>query len=193
MTIPPVPHTWNMSEAIQKSSNSFFAFMADRLGAERLAWWYRRFGIGVTDAIDVTWQRPGVLVTPSTVTRYRLPEPHWNPYDRWAMGIGQFIKPAASPLQLVSIPAAIANGGTILRPHLWSGVSNQAVKEQLDIPPAILREVQRGMEMVTDPGGTANKLSIRLGDETIKIAAKTGTSEWGNRSTRARGDTPDNS
>ena len=99
--------------------------MAEYIGPQKLAQWYRRFGLGERNAIDIVWQRPGVLVTPETVARYRPTEPHWNPYDTWAMGIGQFMKPAASPLQLVTIPAAIANGGTILRPHRGQGVGDQ--------------------------------------------------------------------
>ena len=56
----------------------------------------------------------------------------------------------------------------------------------------MLRQVQRGMEMVTEPGGTASKLTVTVGGSEIRIAAKTGTSEWGNAASRARGDTPDN-
>jgi cell division protein FtsI/penicillin-binding protein 2 len=95
------------------------------------------------------------------------------------MGIGQFEAHCVSPIQLVTVPACIANGGTILRPYLAEHAADQAVAERLEIPGPMLRCLRRGMERVCEPDGTARWLVLQGDAAGIRVAAKTGTSQWG--------------
>ncbi|MHC5067601.1 MAG: peptidoglycan D,D-transpeptidase FtsI family protein [Planctomycetota bacterium] len=197
---PPSPRTWDIASAIEKSSNSFFSRLASRIersetdtslpraSATTLSSWYRRFGLERKVGLDIPGERPSPLLTPASVIKLRPNEAHWNPYDTWSMAIGQNFN--ASPLQVATLTAAIANGGTILKPHLWADAPRaQTVAESIAFDPAHLAVVRRGMELVTASGGTASKLHLESG---IKVAAKTGTSEWGSVASRADGRTPDN-
>lgn len=187
---PPVPHDWRVEEAITRSSNTFFATVAERLGPRKLVAWLHRFGLGERNAVDIDWQRPGLVPDPDNIMRTRPSEPTWLPADTWRLGIGQFC--TASPLQIAPLAAAVANGGTILRPYLWRGQADHAVAEHIDLPAHALQAVRDGMIAVTERGGTAPWLQLGgvVGD--IQVAAKTGTSEWGSRDSRRAGLTPDN-
>jgi len=187
---PAVPRDWTMRRAIQKSSNVYFATLAGKIGPERLTAWYQRFGLGQSWAVDLDWQRPGLLYTPQSIANDRPHEPVWHKSDTWRLGIGQFL--SASPLQLVVVAAAIGNGGTVLHPYIATPAADQAVAEHIDIPSAYLATIRGGMEDVTDIGGTASWLRLGGRASGVKVAAKTGTSEWGSAASRDAGLTPDN-
>jgi penicillin-binding protein 2 len=184
------PGDYDLARAIQVSSNVYFAVIAQRLGGEKLAEVASRFGLGRINALDVSDQRPGILPRPSTIARLRPKEPHWLPSDDWRMGIGQFL--TASPLQIAGLAAAVANGGHIVQPYLVKPAT-QPVVQDLRIKKAHLEELRRGMELVTDniPGSTAKLLVLEGPAAGIKVAAKTGTAEWGSSESRAAGRTPD--
>ena len=112
----------------------------------------------------------------------------------------------ATPLQIVRMMAAVANGGLLVTPHLASrlglpelaeGQSTAELSELTDdpiqIPPptpipgleaSALATIREGLErVVSDPDGTAHG-SVRL--DSIPIAGKTGTAQTGsNRSPHA--------
>ena len=169
-----------MREALSRSSNTFFATLARRMSAERLAYWYDRIGIGRVNARDVGWQIPGRLPTPDS-------EPHWYPADTWFIAIGQRL--SSSPLEMVTIPALIANGGTVVQPYLWHDLPVRDL-DHIDIPAEYLAEVRAGMEGVTGPQGTARWLQLSGPAAGIQVAAKTGTSQWGSARMRREGRAP---
>jgi cell division protein FtsI (penicillin-binding protein 3) len=100
------------------------------------------------------------------------------------MGIGQFC--AASPLQVVTIAAAVANGGHIVQPFLVRPPGGPVV-DDIKVRQDWLEDVRDGMEQVTGPDGTAKYLTLDGAGLGIKVAAKTGTAEWGSASSRAGG------
>jgi penicillin-binding protein 2 len=186
------PGDYDLAHAIQVSSNVYFAIIAQRLGGEKLAEVASRFGLGSNNTLDVADQRPGILPRPATIARVRPREPHWLPSDDWRLGIGQFL--TASPIQVACLAAAVANGGHVVRPYLVKP-STQPVVRDLNIRQAYLDELRHGMEMVTDnvPGSTAKLLVLEGAAAGIKVAAKTGTAEWGSSASREAGRTPDHS
>lgn len=182
---PPQPRNWTLPEAIEKSSNTYFAHLGERIGPERLASWLRRLGIGRAVALDVAWQRPGLLPSPSTIAADRPGEPQWHRSDTWRLSVGQFC--SSSPLQLAALTATIANRGTVLQPWLWHGIADDAVTDRIELAAAAWDEIHSGMERVTGPGGTARWLRLESG---VRVAAKTGTAEWGTVASRAAGRSP---
>ena len=186
------PGVYDLAEGIQRSSNEYSAVIAERIhrahGPGWLSGYARRFGLGQRPGLDIGQARAGILPTPESVRRIRPENPRWMLSDTWRMGIGQFC--AASPLQVVTIAAAVANGGRIVRPHLVRPESG-VVSEDLGVRKDWLEEVRRGMEHVTEPGGTARLLRLEGAAAGIEVAAKTGTAEWGTAQTRASEQTPD--
>jgi penicillin-binding protein 2 len=90
----------------------------------------------------------------------------------------------ATPLQLAVMTAAVANGGTVLRPQVVNRIEDLEGKILKQMTPEVINEaklaradlqaVRRGIEaVVNEPGGTAWKSRL---DE-VKIAGKTGTSQ----------------
>lgn len=182
--------SYDLSTAIQLSSNVYFATIGARLGAERLTTAAGLFGLGRNNALDVPHQRPGILPTPATIAAQRPREPKWFPSDTWRMSIGQFA--TASPLQVVCFAAAVANGGYVVRPYLVRPPNGPELTD-LRIRKDWLDDVRQGMERVTanEPHSTARLLVLEGKAVGIKVAAKTGTSEWGSPASRAKGLTPD--
>lgn len=172
--------SYDLITAIQMSSNVYFAIIGARLGAERLAETASLLGLGRNNAIDVPDQRPGILPTPATLPALRPREPKWLPSDTWRFSIGQFC--TASPLQTVAFAAAVANGGYVVRPFLVRP-PGQPVAQDLGIRREWLDQVRRGMEKATaqEPRSTARLLVLEGKAGGIKVAAKTGTAEWGDK------------
>jgi len=92
-----------------------------------------------------------------------------------------------TPLQLATAYATIANGGTVLRPHLGLDVEDAAgrVLQELSSPPvrhlnitSTTRDsILTGLHMAADtPGGTSYPV---FKDFPIPIAGKTGTAQKG--------------
>lgn len=184
------PDDYDLPNAIRVSSNVYFATIAERLNRQdptRLSEVAARFGLGQMVGIDVPGQRPGILPTPAY---YAKRGRKWQTSDSWFMGIGQNL--TTSPLQVAGIAAAVANGGHIVRPYLVRPENLPEVKD-LHIRKEWLDEVRHGMELVTEnqPGSTAKYLRLEGANAGIKIAAKTGTSEWGSGASREQGTTPD--
>ena len=185
--------TYDLQTAIQMSSNVYFATIGATLGPQRLTEIADKVGLGRRNALDVAQQppdNPRFLPTPATIRALRPREPQWFPSDTWRMSIGQFA--AASPLQCVAIAATVANGGHIVRPFLVKPLGEVAVTD-LHIRKEWLDDVRRGMEKVTanEPHSTAKLLVLQGPAAGIKVAAKTGTAEWGTPATREAGKTPD--
>ncbi len=188
---PFTPRDFDVVTALQKSSNVFFATMGHRLGKDRLTHYQQLFGLGQRNALDVAWQRPGILPTPDNIARIAPHEPIWTNYRTWSQAIGQGM--SNSPLQMVAVAGAVANGGTVLRPHLARRARKDHPYEpyMFDIAPHKLRAVREGMEKVTEPGGTARYLELEDIGMQVEVAAKTGSAEWGTRASREADLTPE--
>ena len=163
--------TYDLISALAVSDNCYFAIMGQRMGAERMSSYFWNFGLGRPVALDVPQERGGLLPRPATLGR------RWATSDSWRMAIGQFN--TMSPLQAATIAAAVANGGHIVTPHVVRPAGGAEVRD-LNVRFEHLEQLRRAMEAVTEPGGTASHLQLGGDFRAIHIAAKTGTSEWGN-------------
>jgi penicillin-binding protein 2 len=172
--------------AIAESCDIFFYELAggyedfEGLGLERLGEYSRLFGLGEPAGIDLPGEAAGLV--PSVKWKRLNYGEVWVTGDTYNMGIGQgYI--LVTPLQLLNATAAIANGGTLYRPHLVSRVvdsENHILREiepqvirQLPIDPQNLAVVRDGLWGAVN-WGTANELQV----PGISAAGKTGTAEF---------------
>ena len=153
------------------------------LGLERLGNYAQRFGLGSPTGIDLPGELAG-LVPDQRWKRLNYAET-WLTGDTYNMAIGQgFI--LATPLQMVNAYAAIANGGTLYRPHLVKEIldADDNVVEtiepevigQLNISPEYIQLVRAGLHAAINwDNGTANEAFDVPG---VDASGKTGTAEF---------------
>jgi penicillin-binding protein 2 len=183
-------------QAIAESCNVYFFQHAVQMGAEPLVDWAARFGFGQATAVDLPQESAGVLPTPRSMTA--LEGRPWQAADTPSLAIGQSSL-LATPLQVVRMMAAVANGGRLVTPHVVSGLGLPELADDqstadlaalgdnaIHIPPpqpipgleaATLSILREGLDqVVSDPNGTGYG-TVRL--EQVKIAGKTGTAQCG--------------
>ncbi|HET7560714.1 MAG TPA: penicillin-binding protein 2 [Limnochordia bacterium] len=162
-------------QATENSCNPVFAVIgAQLLGPDRLYQYARAFGIGQRLGVDFPGEAAGILPRPANVPDEIL---------RFAnIGFGQGV--AVTPLQIAMAGAAIANGGTLLRPHYVQkilGPDGQVLKQfgrdpiRRVLSPSTAHTFLHILQLVVDEG--TGGLAKAKG---IAIAGKTGTAEIAN-------------
>lgn len=165
----------NVTGAISNSCNYYFAEMGYRLGMDNLREYLTAFGLGEHTGIE-TGDAAGTL-----------PEnPPGEDQAPWA-AFGQSNQ-LYTPLQLASYIATLAGGGAYYEPHLLKSVrsydnselvyssENAAPDHTIDIDPAHLNAVLKGMLGYTQPGG---QIHAYFKDCVVSAGAKTGTAQLG--------------
>lgn len=99
-------HVVTVQRALEKSSDVGAIKMALKLGNERFYKYIRDFGFGDRTGVELPSETRGLL----------RPVRKWDPASIGSLAIGQEI--GVTPIQLVTMVSAIANGGTYLPPHI---------------------------------------------------------------------------
>jgi peptidoglycan glycosyltransferase len=124
---PVKPALWNLSPALQVSSNIFFAHVGLELGADAFLDYARRFGFCERRPIGVSGRT--LPVDPSYVTA--PVDGDCSAFsDRVELASAAFgqAKVVATPVQMALIAAAIANDGLMPQPFVVSDVRAHAAK-----------------------------------------------------------------
>jgi penicillin-binding protein 2 len=172
----------DMHDSIVQSCDVYFYDLARTLGIERMHDYLDGFGFGRKTGIDMHGESAALL--PSRKWKRGARDEPWYPGETVIAGIGQGYM-LATPLQLASATAALANGGVRMRPHFLlaeqNPMDNQVIAVDLKAaqPRVSSSEaiplVQAAMVDVTSGArGTAR----RIGEGSpYSIAAKTGTAQ----------------
>ena len=161
-------HGWvNLRESIRESCDVYFYHLGQKLGISRIAHYARLFGLGRPTGTDVAGEQDGLVPDPEW-SRRRRGTP-WYPGETISVAIGQGPL-LATPLQIASMMATVANGGRRITPHLATG-RRFAPEPPLDVDPAALAAVREALWAVVNERGTG--AISRLAD--LDIAGKTGT------------------
>jgi penicillin-binding protein 2 len=167
----------DVKKAIAWSSDVFFytvggGFGGQKgLGIERLAYWYRQFGLGSPTGIDLAGEAAGLIPTPEW-KEATLNEP-WYLGDTYFTAIGQY-SVQVTPIQMARATAAVANGGKLFTPTLIKGQAPAYTNVPVDS--AMLAVVRAGMRQAVT-GALASAINFPF----VSVAAKTGTAETGTR------------
>ncbi len=167
----------DVRKAIAWSSDIFFytvggGFGNQRgLGIDRLAYWYRQFGLGSPTGIDLPGEASGLIPTPQW-KKAIFNEP-WYLGDTYFTAIGQY-SVQVTPIQMVRATAAVANGGKLLTPTLRAGQT--PIYTTIPVSSSSLAVVREGMRQ-TVTSALAGAINLPY----IAVAAKTGTAETGTR------------
>ncbi len=159
--------TVNLLTALKDSCDVYFYQVGLWLGADRLLKWSSLLGVGQTTGIDLPGESRGNLAGREWKKK-RFSEP-WYQGDTVNYSIGQGFL-LMTPLQLARIYAALANGGSLVVPHLCAEDHPQG--KDLNLPKDDLAWVRKGMEEVVKSG--TGKASGKFG---VSISGKTGTAQ----------------
>ncbi|MDR5684105.1 MAG: penicillin-binding protein 2 [Armatimonadota bacterium] len=164
---------------VAQSCNVMFWQLGRALGPDRLRAHATMLGLGERTGVDLPSEAEGIIPSREyKQTRWREP---WYPGDTLNMAIGQgFV--LATPLQIARMAAAIANGGQLVQPRLVRAVVDgegrvvrrieARVQRRVDLPPAALQAMRRGLEAVV-VRGTGRAAAV----PGVAVAGKTGSAE----------------
>ncbi|MFH1736440.1 MAG: penicillin-binding protein 2 [Actinomycetota bacterium] len=173
---------------------SFYKLISSK--GEKLQEYAARFGLGKPTGVDLPGEDGGRIPTKSWKKEWNKDNPEyqiWYPGDSTNMAIGQG-DVLATPLQMAVAYSALANGGTVYKPHIVKKISspdgnviNEIEPEKirsLGIDPAILGIVRDDLTQVISSGtGTKAFAGFPLGS--IPVAGKTGSAEMYGRQANA--------
>ncbi len=176
----------NVYHALADSVNTYFYIVGGGLddftglGVSRISDYSREFGLASPMRIDLPGESAGFL--PSKAWKEEVKKERWYVGDTYHLAIGQGDL-LVTPLQMAVMTATFANGGTVYRPHLVTGLLDKDLQEVSAIKPVVLNDqfidedaitaVQTGLARVVTQGS-----GRRLGDLPMDLAGKTGTAQW---------------
>jgi peptidoglycan glycosyltransferase len=166
----------DMETALTNSVNTYWAQVGEQLGTDTMYKYMDRFGFNQQPPLDY----PSFQIAPSgEFADGRLLGPDSDQIDVGRMAIGQD-KLNVTPLQMAMVAAAVANGGELMEPRLWSKVIDTDGRET-DLDPERQSRVMSEetastlTEMMTDVVNEGTGGAAALAED--QVAGKTGTAE----------------
>ena len=165
-----------VEQVLANSSDVGTIKLGMRLGERRLFQYIRRFGFGQLTGVELPGEALGLT----------KPAQRWSKISIGAISMGQEV--GVTAIQLVQAVAAIANGGTLVKPYLTEStfenggprVSAPRAPARRLISQQTANQVKRMMEMVVE-GGTGKLAKL----EGYSAGGKTGTAQKIDPNTRA--------
>lgn len=183
----------DMVDALRVSSDVYFY----KLGLEarssgdggQIQDWAKLYGLGETTGIDLPAETEGLVPNPkwrNQLFSEELTDRPWTDGDNVNLSVGQGDM-QTNPLQMAVAYSALANGGTVVTPHLAQSIETvtgetieeilPAAKRQIEFSPGTRETLLDGFEQAMQkPTGTAYQV---FGNWKIPVAGKTGTAERG--------------
>lgn len=166
------PHGWlSFAEVIQVSSNIGCTKVGLRVGSERYHEYLRRFGFGEPTGVELPSESGGIM----------RPLSKWTRIDLTVQSFGQGI--SVTPMQMAAAYGAIANGGTLMRPHLVRRIVAPDGRVTYENGPRPVRRVlgeqaartttELLRRVVEEKGGTGGRAKL----DDFSVAGKTGTAQ----------------
>jgi penicillin-binding protein 2 len=171
-----------VERGLKESCDIFFYNVGARLGVDKIAEYAKDLGFGNINQIDLDGEKAGIV--PSTEWAAQKQHRKWYPSETISVAIGQGAL-VVTPLQVATMMASVANGGTVYRPHVVRTiehvnndasvkrfkVESQALR-RLKLSPQVIDHVKNGLwKVVNEQGGTASNARITG----LNVAGKTGT------------------
>lgn len=150
------------------------------LGLDRITEYAHLFGLGEVTGIELEPEAPGLVPT-ARWKRLTVGE-NWSTGDTYNLSIGQGYL-LVTPLQMLNVMAATANGGTLYRPRIVHHITDAQGNVVQPFQPQIIRTlsissenwslIQQGLEGAV-VYGTATGAQVAG----VRVAGKTGTAQF---------------
>ena len=161
--------TVNLQMGIMQSCDVFFYNVGQRLGIDRIHYYATGLGLGSRTGIDLPGEEPGLM--PSEEWVERVFHHKWYAGSTISVAIGQGAV-TVTPIQLARMYGAVANGGTLVQPHLLKNFPNPKI-DQFPLADDTVEQVTQGMYGVINEGGTGASLKL----QNIDFCGKSGTAQ----------------
>ncbi len=173
----------DVDKAIVESCDVYFYDLAFEMGIDSIHQYMVQFGFGSVTGADITGEQPGVMPSRSWKETHR--EEPWYPGETLSVGIGQGFF-TATPLQLASATATLANQGQRMQAHLLYATQGAGAETPQLQPYQPLNQVpildQKNWDKIHDSmrrvvhskRGTAKRIGKK---SKYTIAGKTGTAQ----------------
>jgi penicillin-binding protein 2 len=179
----------NLPQALSISCDTWFYRLGTEFYAEQQAdgtlgiqTWANRFGFGQPTGIDLPGEAAGIVPTPAWLRATFTARWARVWYEGYSvnLSIGQGYL-TATPLQLAVAYAALANGGTVVRPHVADAVlaPNGRVLRRLRFAP-VRRVPLVGLQAIRDglfEAAHQGTSAAVFGGYPVPVAGKTGTAQ----------------
>lgn len=140
------------------------------LGISRLEYWFEQFGYTTKTGIELPREAAGTI--PSPEWKQKTFNDPWRLGDTYHTAIGQY-GTQITLLEAARSIAAVANGGTLVKPTIVKGTPPSGTK--VPVPADDLEIVREGMRL-----GATEGTSVGLSDLSfVQVAGKTGTAQLG--------------
>lgn len=167
--------------AISESCDIYFYKLGLKMTVELLHKYALMFGLSEKTNIDLPGEKTGIV--PSREWKIRMSRSPWFPGNTVMMSIGQGYL-SATPLQILNLVNAIANGGYVMQPHILKAITlnNRKIYKlyentklfELNIDKSYIDFMKTALKrVVNSSAGTGKKAFI----DDITVAGKTATVE----------------
>ena len=183
-------HGWvNLIDAMAQSCDVYFYSVAEKLGIDRISKYAKMFGFGSGTGIELG-EKEGLV--PNRTWKYKQFKEPWYKGETVVTSIGQgYLN--ATPLQITMMTAAVANGGSVLKPILIKRITDLEGKNTMVASSEVISSLpfddeQIGMirdslvSAVNDKTGTGYKAKVKHGT----VAGKTGTAQVVSSKTKSK-------
>lgn len=166
----------NFQEILKNSCNPGFATLGKKVGKENLYKYIQKFGFGEKTGVDLPGEAKGIVKKPENISEI----------DLATISFGQ--ANTVSGIQFLTAANAVANGGTLIKPHVMKEIAHYDESKNMEVPDKKfdisgtnskkildsnkVAELRGYLEKVVSEGG-GKKAFI----EGYHIAGKTGTAQ----------------
>jgi penicillin-binding protein 2 len=172
----------DLRHAIERSCNIYFYNVGQRLGIDAINKYATMLGLTGKTGIDLPNEEGSLVPSTEWARLYRKSAPKWYPGETISVAIGQGAV-SVTPMSLATMIATVANGGSLVTPHLVRAVDEgagwverpvAAPKHSIHIPPNSMQAIRDGLwAVVNGEAGTARRSKVPGRD----VSGKTGTSQ----------------
>jgi penicillin-binding protein 2 len=173
-------HGWvDIRHALEQSCNVFFYTIGDRLKVDTIHAYAQQLGLVGRTGIDLPNEYESRV--PTEAWKREVYNDRWYPSETISVSIGQGAVDV-TPIALAVMMATVANGGTLVTPHLvraidagrgWMPIQPPAARGRTEIAPRALEAIRDGLWLAVNGQGTAGRARIAGRD----VVGKTGTAQ----------------
>jgi len=156
-------------DGVKNSCNPVFIEVGQRVGVDLFKKYYEAFGFRDKTGFDLPGEASGVFYN----------DDQFNIVELATASFGQ--GPKITPLQLISAVSAVANGGTLMKPHLVKQFTDENGTVVKKVEPTVVRQVvsEETSKIVCEllENAVTNGSGQNAYIKGYRVAGKTGTSE----------------
>ncbi len=163
----------NFAQAIQNSCNPAFMMIGAKIGNTTFKSYFENFGLTEKTGVDLVGEASGIFHSDSS----------FNEVELATASFGQRFK--ITPIQMITAVAAVANGGSLITPHIVKEITSTDENGKT----TVVKSIDSGVKRQVISKETSEKMCALLADvvtvgsgknayvKGYRVAGKTGTSE----------------